>query len=406
MLPFAALALAAAFVACSATRATLPGTPRSASLPAALATACVNADVASETAPMPAAGGVGGSLSIGPVPQVAAGCPLTIEVATGADATLEIVVQSASRGVAAQADAQPTAPPPLLQIQLSTQSTTAIGLTGVTFTFPASVPPGTYPVTVTQRVLGGNDFTDVENFTLTVNANGTATLDSVNVPIGNQNVSVLLTVYPHGTVLATPTPSPTATPAATASPTAKPTATPTPLPTATPTPAPTATPTPVPTATPTPLAGCETDPSHLTVCGTYQATGTYDGGSNAGQPATSSGTLTEGANSDQVTLPGFYFTGTVVVTLPNYDPGNPQKLVAGDANCANIDIEQSGPNGDTYTFSFQADGNQYDFPPGQGCGFYVEPAVETNLEPDDYFILEYGYGNGSTYVVRAKPHRP
>jgi hypothetical protein len=342
------------------------------------------------------------------VPGVASGCPLTVTFATGSDATLGTgALASATRR--SVLDTTPT-PAPIAQVELDTQSTTATGLTGVTFTFPASVPPGSYPVTVTQRILGGDNFTSVANYTLTVNANGTATLNSMNVPIGDQNVSVIVSVYPPGTVLATPTPVPTASPTPTAGPTATPTHAPTatPVPTATPTPVPTATPSHTPTPTPTPVADCAQDPSHTTLCGTYSAVGTYDGGPNAGQPASSSGTLTDHGSlqSFTVQLPGFYFTGTVTVKLPNYNPGYPQTIVAADSNCASVSMTQSGPDGDTYTFSFQADGKQYEFPPNEGCGFYIEPPAYNTpggeQDADDYFVINYGYGNGSTYSSHGR----
>jgi hypothetical protein len=400
---------AAAVAACSSGGSTVrPPAPVPASplLPAASSTACIAANGASQAYALPATGGVTGTLSIGPVPGVASGCPLTVTFATGSDATLGTgaLASATRRGVLATT---PT-PTPIAQVELDTQSATATGLTGVTFTFPASVSPGVYPVTVTQRVLGGDSFTSVANYTLTVNANGTATLNSMNVPIGDQNVSVIVSIYPPGTVLATPTPVPTGSPTPTARPTATPVATATPVPTATPTPVPTATPTHTPTPTPTPAADCAQDPSHSTPCGTYTATGTYDGGPNAGQPASSSGTLTDHGSLQNITVqvPGFYFTGTVTVKLPNYNPGYPQTLVPADSNCASVSVVQSGTNGDTYTFSFQADGKQYDFPPSQGCGFYVEPPAYTTpggeQDADEYFILNYGGGNGATYTSRAR----
>jgi hypothetical protein len=384
---FAGLFICAAGVtACSSNVALMrPGPVLEASLPAAIARGCIQTDASSQTIALPSAGGVTGTITMGSV-GAATGCPVSVTVATGADATLtaKTALVSSSTRRADDATATPAPlPTPLAQVDLSSQATSASWL-AITFTLPASVPAGRYPATVTTTVdLGeGQTYSQVMNYTLIVSPNGTAALTGINVTFG-QYSSGLLAVYPQGTVLPQPSPVPSASASATPSP--APSVSASAAPTATPTTAPTATP--VASATPTSPAAPDcagtslTGYSTTTPCGTFTVSGAYDGGPNAGQAVSSSGQLFAtcvGGLQCYVEVPA-YFAGTVVVTIPNYDPGYQQ--IAAPAACPYVPQTQSGPHGDTYTLSFPLNGAQYQFSGSQTCTITAEPPTGNFGQP-------------------------
>jgi len=188
-------------------------------------------------------------------------------VATGADATLSagvIAAASASTRSGARATRRAlaaTSPAALAQIELSNATDEQLSLTSVSLQLPGSVPAGTYPATITTINDRGDgvDETTVATYTITIDSTGKAV---ITAPSGSSALAIVkadtngvLSIYPAGTVLPTPTSTPTAAPTASPTPavTATPTATPTVAPTATPTVKPTATPTPAPTSTANPV---------------------------------------------------------------------------------------------------------------------------------------------------------
>ncbi len=383
---------AAGVAACSSNVAlTRPGPVLEASLPAAIARGCIPTSASSQTIALPPAGGLTGTITMGAV-GAATGCPVSVTVATGADATLTAKTALASSSTRRAQDATATAAPlptPLAQVDLTSQASSASWLS-ITFTMPTSVPAGRYPATVTTTVdLGdGQTYSQVTNYTLIVAPNGTAALTGVNVTFG-QYSSGLLSVYPQGTVLPVPSPVPSAsasaTPSATAS--AVPTASASPAASAHPTTAPTSTPvasaTPTSSAAPDCAGGVSGSSSTTTACGTFTISGSYDGGPNAGQPVATSAPLYATCRNGlpcSIPIPG-YFAGTVVVTIPNYDPGYQQ--TAAPAACPYVPEAQSGPQGDTYTLSFPLNGMQYQFSAPQTCTIVAEPP--TNVFPDPGF---------------------
>ena len=185
-------------------------------------------------------------------------------VATGADATLtagSISADSARR----RALATTPLPAPLAQVELSNNYTGNLTWLAITMQLtPGSVPAGRYPATITTSVVlgDGQTSTSVSNFVAIVSPTGALTITGSGVAqvlaILTADTTGLLTIYPAGTVLPSPSPtsveSPTPSPSSTPAPTATPTSAPSP------TPAPTRTPTPNPSPTPTTSA-----PPDLTV---------------------------------------------------------------------------------------------------------------------------------------------
>jgi hypothetical protein len=397
---FIALIGAAALAACSSDRSSVPpalpvSAAPTAALPAAVATGCIGASAASQTTPLPAAGGVTGTVTVGAVAGAANACALAVTVATGGDATLTSTVALASARRTASTAATPL-PTPLAQVELSTTTTTATWL-AVSLTVPSSVPAGTYPATITTTIdLGeGQTYTTTTNYTITVASNGTAAITGLNVTLGQYSAG-LLTIYPAGTVLPTPSaaPSPSATP--TATPTA--TATPTSAPSATPTPTPS--PSPTPTTVATTAADCLTV-NALTACGSYVANGSYDGPAGFYSPAPTPGVTTpqplynhsvQGDLEGYVTIPYYWFAGTITITLDNYAPGQQQTPTN---NCpSTLTLTQSGILGDTYTLTIPANGAQSAVGTGTGCNINI--GVPNELAAGGAYNLTIGYLNSLT----------
>jgi len=359
--------VATGVAACSSNSVTLRPMPtiapsaQAAVLPAAIATGCVGTSISNQTAPLPAAGGVTGTITVGPVSSTASGCALSVEVATGADASLttsKAVSAVTDARVRRAAEASPL-PSPIAQVDLSTTTTTTSWL-AVTFALPSSVPAGSYPATITTTVdLGdGQTYTTTTNYTLTVDSKGNAALHGLNVTLG-QYSNGLLSIYPQGTILPTPS-SPSPTPSATATATPTPTATPTVAPTATPTP----TSSPTPTAVPTSAVDC-LNVNAIAQCGSYVTNGSYDGPAGYYSPEPTPGVSSpqplynhsiQGDLEGYVTIPYYWFVGTVTITLDNYAPGQQQHPTN---NCpSTFTVTQSGTLGDTYTLTFPANGVQ------------------------------------------------
>jgi hypothetical protein len=111
----------------------------------------------------------------------------------------------------------------------------------MTLQLPGTIPPGQYPATITTTLeIDGTVDTTVANFTVTVSTSGQAI---VTGPGAAQALAILaadttgvLSIYPPGTVLptpsqlplTTPSPSPSTSPTTSPSPTASPTVAPTP----------------------------------------------------------------------------------------------------------------------------------------------------------------------------------
>ena len=234
-------------------------TTQSASLPAAIATGCIAQSGAAQTATLPAAGGVSGSISLGAT--ATGGACLGVTVATGADATLSATrtTTATRRSATATATAAPSPLPPALA-QVSLTNTYTGNLTWVAMTLqlpPGTVPAGQYPATITStNDIDGTVDTSVANFTVTVSATGQAV---VTGPSASHVLAILaadttgvLAIYPPGTVLPTPSQLPLTTPSPTPSASGTPTASPSP--TASPTTAPTQAPSSSPTVVPTTAA--------------------------------------------------------------------------------------------------------------------------------------------------------
>jgi hypothetical protein len=348
---FGVLAVAAAAVsACSNDG---PGVkvrpPQTASFPAAVATGCIAPSGQTQTVPLPSAGGLSGTITVGAFSGSSSSC-LAITVATGADATLTGAPASAKRSVLTAASPLPS---PLAQIDLNN---TVSNVTWLAVTFqlqsPAVVPAGNYPATITTTVdLGdGQVLTTVANYSLAVAANGTA---SIVGPIAQLNVNTtgLLTIYPVGATLPTPTPSqsPSASPTASASASASPSTTPAPSA------APSATPSATPSPTAMPSTGDDCVPYYFNnpPCGSYVANGYFDGGPNMGQTVLTTPQPIYLGNPTYVDIPGQYFVGTLTITLSTYNPG-PQYLNVSVCP-SSVPIVQSGTNGEIYTLTFPAD---------------------------------------------------
>jgi hypothetical protein len=266
-----------------------------ATLPAALATGCAYPSTQAQTTALPSAGGVSGTISLGALAQASSVC-LALTVATGADATL--AGSSVQRRTLAT-----TLPTPLLQVELTNTYTGTITWTSTTLNV-GNLPAGQYPATITSTTLepgGGSVSTTVTNFTVTVDAQGVAV---VSGPLGALALSTLtpgtngvLSIYPAGTVLPTPSPSPSPTPASSPSPT--PSASPSPSPTQTPSPAPTQTPSPAPTQTPSPAP--TSSPAGPVTVSLQPAT--------CQQLTSAGGTLAYTATASASPPPGVTFTG-------------------------------------------------------------------------------------------------
>lgn len=297
------VALGALLSGCSAQPAAhLPSVASSTTLPAALATSCAYPSTQAQTTALPSAGGVSGTISLGALAQASSVC-LTLTVATGADATL--AGSSVQRRTLAT-----TLPTPLLQVELTNTYTGTITWTSTTLNVDVgNLPAGQYPATITSTVLepgGGSVSTTVTNFTVTVDAQGVAV---VSGPLGALALSTLtpgtngvLSIYPAGTVLPTPSPSPSPTPASSPSPT--PSASPSP--TQTPSPAPSQTPSPAPTSSP---AGQVTVSLQPATCQQLTSAG---------------GTLAYTATASASPPPGVSFTGAPHTWYYGWKAGPPQ----------------------------------------------------------------------------------
>jgi hypothetical protein len=391
---------AAGMAACASNSGALGPAPTSSSvavLPAATATGCIGASAATQTAALPAAGGVTGTVTVGPVTTTAAGCALSVEVATGADASLQVgKVTSAQVRKTGAAQATPL-PSPIAQVDLSTTTTSSTWL-AVTFTVPSSVPAGSYPATIATTVdLGdGQTYTTTTNYTITVSSNGTAALTGLNVTLGQYSTG-LLSIYPQGTVLPTPSPTPLASPTATPTPSASPTATPMKSPTPTPSPSPS--PSPTPTAVPTSADGCLASVYVLATCGNYISNGYYDGPAGFYSPAPTPGVSSpqplynetmQGDLRGQVTIPYYYFVGTITITLDNYATGQ-QQTPTNNCPTSLFALTQSGILGDTYTLTFPANGSQGSTG-GQFCEIIVD--VPNEIAANGAYVLEVTYIGG------------
>jgi hypothetical protein len=392
--------LAAGVAACSSSPVDLkpmPTVSASASgafLSAAIATGCIGASKGDQTAPLPAAGGVTGTVTVGPVALTGSGCALSVEVATGADASLQSSAVSA-RVRRAAAEASPL-PSPIAQVDLSTTTSNASWL-AVTFTMPTSVPAGSYPATITTTVdLGdGQTYTTTTNYTVTVAPNGTAALHGINVTLG-QYSNGLLSIYPQGTILPAPSsPSPSPSASATAAPTA--TAPPTMAASATPTRTPT--PSPTPTAVPTTAVDC-LNVNAIVQCGNYVSNGSYDGPGGYYSPEPTPGVSSpqplynhtiQGDLEGTVYIPYYWFVGTVTVTLDNYAPGQ-QQMPTNDCP-STFTLTQSGIMGDTYTMAFPANGAQSALGDVGYCSIYIDVANE--FDSGGAYVLNIGYPGGA-----------
>ena len=235
------LFLVTALSACGGGATTFsPGRP-AAALPAAIAKGCVYPSTSTTSTALPAAGGVTGSISIGAVAQASTACS-AIVVATGSDSTLSASVGSImSVRTRRTAMATTAETPPLLQVSLTNAYTGSLPWLSLTLDVPPlSVPPGSYPATITAPGEDGQLIT--QEYTITVGATGTVVVTppptgSVLVTLGAGATGVL-SIYPMGTTFPTPSPSGSATPS--------------PVPTSTATSAPTATPSVAPTTAPKP----------------------------------------------------------------------------------------------------------------------------------------------------------
>ena len=231
-----------------------------AALSAARATGCITPSAAAQTTALPAAGGVTGTISIGPFATASSTC-VGVTLATGADATLTsgttIALAARRRALAAT-----VAPQALAQVELSNTTNVQLTWASVTLELPANaVPAGSYPATITTTVdLGdGQTTTSVANFTITVTTDGRAVVTgpslSKALAVLTADTSGVLSIYPAGTVLPTQTPVPTEseTPSASPSSSASASAAPTVRPSVAPTVKPTATPSAAPTSTANPV---------------------------------------------------------------------------------------------------------------------------------------------------------
>jgi hypothetical protein len=372
------LAVVVALVACGGGGSNAPSAPV-ASLPAAVAQRCIAPAMQAQTVALPAAGGVTGTISIGPVATASNACE-RVTLATGSDASLAVSATTAASVTraevrAAQERAQSESPvpaQPLAQVELTNAYSGNLTWASVTLQLPAgSVPAGQYPATITTTIVLGDGqiSTSVKNFTVTVNASGQAIVTGPSVAsalaVLGADTTGLLSIYPAGTVLPSPSPAPLESETPSPTPT---TSAGTPAPTTPPTTKPTATPTPTATPLPTPSATADAQAcnvSYTTPCGYAVFSGSYVGGANAGTSvsATPKPIYFTGL-SPGTTIPiGEYFSGTITITLPNLYPGIEQMddRAQFDFACPTSVAPQSGADGDTYTIAF--DGSQFGVPP-------------------------------------------
>jgi hypothetical protein len=266
--------LLASFSACEGgtsvlTRAT---TPAIATLPAATGTGCITPATAAQTTDLPEAGSVTGTISVGAFASASAGC-VGVTLATGADATLTLGTGAVAAIRRRAAASESVVPPALAQVELSNTYDGQLTWASITLQLPpGSVPAGQYPATITTTIdLGdGQISTSVANFTVTVNSTGKAIVTGPSVAqslaVLGANTTGLLSIYPPGTVLPSPSPAPLETPTPTSSASPQPSA----PPSATPTGTPTSTPIPHPSNSPTPVPGTYTATVTLTPSGCTQ----------------------------------------------------------------------------------------------------------------------------------------
>lgn len=282
-----AIGTALALSACSGSATTtLGGSPRAAELPAAIATGCIYPSVQTQTAQLPSAGGVSGTINIGGVAQASTTC-LTVTVATGADASASATSVESSLARRRLAST-PAVPQPLLEIALTNTYTGDLHEFFMTLQLPpGSVPAGKYPATITSTVdLGdGQVQTEFKLFTVTVSASGQAVVTGTSFAAGGGGALAVLSadttgtlaIYPIGTVLPTPEPYPTEGPSPTPTPIPTLTVAPTATPTATPTPNPTPT-LPFATSMPNPGSYGNPPPAYGSMIGTESFNDPYNGG--------------------------------------------------------------------------------------------------------------------------------
>lgn len=334
----AAVLAAALFSACGDKAAVYRPTSSAASLPAATATGCIFPSTSAQTVPLPSAGGVSGTISMGAFASASATC-LPVTLATGGDATL----QPAS---IRRAQAATTLPPPLLQIQLTNTYNGFATWSTVQLQMPAGTPAGTYPATIVTS--GQEIISQTTNITITVNQYGSATVSggTLSTGIGSwaSGTVILLTMYPVGTVLPTPSPTPTASasPSGSPSPSPSPSITPTPSPTPSTSPTPTVTSTPVSTPTPTPSA----TPTYTV---SILPAGCQNGGSAGGEftyTAGATGPLPVGATGYGYGwyIMVFYPSGWSI-TVPNEGSTNTGSQIIGSSNQAQVTYPAFGSTG-------------------------------------------------------------
>jgi hypothetical protein len=377
------IALGAAFLAsCAGGSSVLTRAASPAALPAAVATGCIYPATASQTVALPSAGGVSGTISLAPFARASSTC-VGVTVATGSDATLtgtfSLVPDAADRRSALSATPSQQ---PIAQIELTNAFSGTLTPLTISLTVPASVPDGHYPATITTTIdLGdGQTSTSVANYTLTV-VGGKAVLTGPSLPqalsVINADTSGLLSIYPAGTVLPTASPSPLESESPSPSPSAAPTVKPTTNPTANPTAKPTATPSPTPTPVPSPVSTtltCSTYP-YESSCGTWSTSGYIDGGIDNGQHVIASPQPVP-ATDLGISIPQ-WFVGTLTIALTNVGNGFTQTLQNDEQYaCPSTFLTQSGAGGDTYTFNFPANGQEFNLPLESETGYGYACSLE------------------------------